>query len=148
MKISKDYHKKWRKENPNYQKDWFKKHPNYGMEYNRKRKASDPFYVIYLKERGKNYYLKYGKIIQKRRVYIGAHRALSAVRRAIKTNRLLSLKKEYILCVDCKKNRAIQYDHRDYNKPLDVTPVCRSCNKKRGSAIPIKRVGSALMMEV
>lgn len=26
------------------------------------------------------------------------------------------------------------YDHRDYRKPLDVTPACRSCNGKRGAA--------------
>ena len=31
--------------------------------------------------------------------------------------------------------RATQYDHRDYNKPLEVTPVCPSCNGKRGAAI-------------
>ena len=37
-------------------------------------------------------------------------------------------------CVDCGKP-AEHYDHRDYNKPLDVEPVCRSCNKKRGPAI-------------
>lgn len=41
-------------------------------------------------------------------------------------------------CVDCGKP-AQQYDHRDYNFPLKVEPVCRSCNLKRGPAIP--RVG-------
>jgi hypothetical protein len=40
-------------------------------------------------------------------------------------------------CADCQK-QAMQYDHRDYNKPLDVVPVCRSCNITRGPAIPIK----------
>lgn len=39
-------------------------------------------------------------------------------------------------CVDCAKPAAY-YDHRDYNKPLDLTPVCSSCNGKRGSAIPL-----------
>jgi hypothetical protein len=38
-------------------------------------------------------------------------------------------------CVDCAKP-ARDYDHRDYSKPLDVQPVCRSCNKLRGPAIP------------
>ncbi len=38
-----------------------------------------------------------------------------------------------IPCVDCGR-AAQQYDHRDYNKPLDVDPVCRSCNYKRGPA--------------
>lgn len=36
-------------------------------------------------------------------------------------------------CVDCGK-RAHDYDHRDYSKPLEVEPVCRSCNLKRGPA--------------
>lgn len=38
-------------------------------------------------------------------------------------------------CADCGK-RAQHYDHRDYNKPYDVDPVCRSCNVRRGKAIP------------
>lgn len=38
-------------------------------------------------------------------------------------------------CTDCG-GAALQYDHRDYNKPLDVDPVCRSCNRRRGKAIP------------
>lgn len=38
------------------------------------------------------------------------------------------------LCADCQAP-AIEYDHRDYNKPLDVQPVCRRCNLKRGPAI-------------
>jgi hypothetical protein len=37
------------------------------------------------------------------------------------------------MCVDCGK-QALDYDHRDYTKPLDVVPVCRSCNQKRSSA--------------
>lgn len=36
-------------------------------------------------------------------------------------------------CFDCGKP-AQHYDHRDYGKPLDVDPVCRTCNKLRGSA--------------
>lgn len=32
--------------------------------------------------------------------------------------------------------RARDYDHRDYNKPLEVEPVCHSCNMKRGPGIP------------
>jgi hypothetical protein len=37
-------------------------------------------------------------------------------------------------CVDCG-GYAIEYDHRDYSKPLEVQPVCRRCNLKRGPAI-------------
>lgn len=39
-----------------------------------------------------------------------------------------------LLCVDCGKP-AKCYDHRDYLKPLDVEPVCISCNKLRGAAM-------------
>jgi hypothetical protein len=38
-------------------------------------------------------------------------------------------------CMDCGVP-ATCYDHRDYNKPLDVQPVCSRCNTLRGSAIP------------
>lgn len=34
-------------------------------------------------------------------------------------------------CVDCAAP-AVEYDHRDYRKPLDVDPVCRACNAARG----------------
>jgi hypothetical protein len=39
-----------------------------------------------------------------------------------------------IACTDCGAP-AKEYDHRDYGRPLDVQPVCRSCNKARGTAI-------------
>ena len=65
----------------------------------------------------------------------GAGSAISAVQYAIKKGILPSVKT--LSCVDC--NRAAEcYDHRDYNKPLDVVPVCRKCNYRRGSAIPLK----------
>jgi hypothetical protein len=38
------------------------------------------------------------------------------------------------VCVDCGKP-AEHYDHRDYRQPLNVQPVCRSCNCRRGSAV-------------
>lgn len=39
------------------------------------------------------------------------------------------------VCVDCGAPGE-HLDHRDYNLPLDVEPVCRSCNAKRGPAKP------------
>lgn len=42
-----------------------------------------------------------------------------------------------LICVDCGKP-AQCYEHRDYNKPLEVVPTCKSCNTRRGSAIPLK----------
>lgn len=38
------------------------------------------------------------------------------------------------LCVDCNQP-AHEYDHRDYTKPLDVEPVCRRCNQRRGGGL-------------
>lgn len=38
-----------------------------------------------------------------------------------------------LACADCGAP-AWCYDHRDYNRPLEVAPVCRSCNSKRGVA--------------
>lgn len=35
-------------------------------------------------------------------------------------------------CLDCGMKAEV-YDHRDYKKPLDIEPVCKSCNYKRGS---------------
>lgn len=40
-----------------------------------------------------------------------------------------------LTCTDCG-DPASKYDHRDYNKPLDVQPVCNRCNQRRGAAIP------------
>lgn len=37
-------------------------------------------------------------------------------------------------CADCSR-QADRYDHRDYAKPLDVAPVCRRCNCRRGRAL-------------
>jgi hypothetical protein len=40
-------------------------------------------------------------------------------------------------CCDCGAD-AKNYDHRDYTKPLEVDPVCFSCNYKRGPALDSK----------
>jgi hypothetical protein len=58
--------------------------------------------------------------------------ASSAVKAAVDRGVLARLDGS-IACTDCG-NPACQYDHRDYSRPLDVDPVCRSCNKKRGTA--------------
>lgn len=39
-------------------------------------------------------------------------------------------------CADCGCP-AREYEHRDYNKPLMVVPICRGCNLRRGPAIPL-----------
>lgn len=62
----------------------------------------------------------------------GRIRATVIVYNAVKNGALPNLKNKYVICRDCRKSRAIHYDHRDYNKPLDVTPLCMKCNYKRG----------------
>lgn len=64
----------------------------------------------------------------------GGTRAVAAVAAAVRDG-YLSPPAEH-QCVDCGA-QAQQYDHRDYRKPLVVEPVCRSCNKLRGPAIPL-----------
>lgn len=61
-----------------------------------------------------------------------SHRAHAAVRYAIHRGVLPHASTQ--TCVDCG-NRAQDYDHRDYHKPLEVDPVCHSCNVRRGPAI-------------
>ncbi len=63
-------------------------------------------------------------------------RAGQKVRYAVKNGELINLKEIEVLCVDCGR-RATMYDHQDYTKPLDVQPVCASCNYARGTNAPI-----------
>lgn len=39
-----------------------------------------------------------------------------------------------IPCEDCGAPAA-EYDHRDYKKPMEVSPVCRACNAARGPGL-------------
>ena len=61
------------------------------------------------------------------------HKAFYEVKKAVKNGDLPPVSE--LKCVDCGKP-AKHYDHRDYGKPLEVEPVCVSCNCKRGPAIP------------
>ena len=65
----------------------------------------------------------------------GSAQACQAVAAAIRGGQLAPAKTQ--ACTDCG-GPALDYDHRDYNQPLKVEPVCRSCNKKRGPAIPLQ----------
>jgi hypothetical protein len=67
--------------------------------------------------------------------------AYRKVKRAIERGELPEIHTQY--CVDCGAF-ARYYEHRDYSKPLDVVPVCQSCNMKRGpGAYPKKLRQSA-----
>lgn len=59
--------------------------------------------------------------------------ARGKVQVALKAGRLVHPSK--LECSDCG-GKATMYDHRNYYKPLEVSPVCRSCNSKRGAAYP------------
>ena len=62
-----------------------------------------------------------------------AAKAHGKIQQATKAGLLPSARS--LSCKDCGK-KAYGYDHRDYNKPLDVEPVCQSCNMLRGKAKP------------
>jgi hypothetical protein len=70
----------------------------------------------------------------------GGLAAISAVKKAVKNGILAPVKT--LVCVDCG-SQAQCYDHRDYNKPLEVVPVCRKCNFRRGSAIALNSLQGA-----
>jgi len=82
----------------------------------------------------REYQRKHHKEMHARKRANGSYQAKMAVYYAIQKGVLPSLKKNLIPCSDCGE-RATQYDHRDYNKPLDVSPVCLLCNQKRGKGI-------------
>lgn len=65
-----------------------------------------------------------------------AARAATVVARAIAAGLLVKAKN--LSCTDCD-SPAYGYDHRDYSKPLEVQPVCRRHNAKRGHAAPFNR---------
>ena len=67
--------------------------------------------------------------------------ALAAVKRAI---RLGNLAPAYThQCADCGGDAQF-YDHRHYSQPLQVDPVCISCNNLRGRAVDLREAYDAL----
>ena len=77
----------------------------------------------------------YNKERSDKRTREGQSNAVSHVQYAIKIGKLKSLKTNIVPCAYCGY-RATLYEHRDYNKPLDVLPCCRKCNAQLGKAIP------------
>ena len=78
--------------------------------------------------------LKRGQLVvssvERYRLMAKAH---SAVAKAVREKRIPPA--HSMKCTDCGVN-AKEYDHRNYYEPLEVEPVCRSCNLARGKAIP------------
>ena len=64
----------------------------------------------------------------------GQKRASSAVRAAVDSGKIAPA--TGLMCVDCGKPAHV-YDHRDYYRPLNVSPVCYLCNVRRGPAIQL-----------
>ena len=56
---------------------------------------------------------------------------------AIRSGRLPSLSAGNIPCTDCGSAAQV-YEHRDYRRSLDVEPVCRPCNARRGEGEPFR----------
>lgn len=59
--------------------------------------------------------------------------AMIYVRKAVARGVLPDLRGKEYACVDCGAIATL-YEHRSYLRPLDVEPVCRMCNAKRGTA--------------
>lgn len=60
--------------------------------------------------------------------------AHAMVNAAVRKGILPDLNRGEYACVDCGAVAFI-YEHRDYSRPLEVEPTCKSCNKRRGTAI-------------
>lgn len=73
-------------------------------------------------------------------------KAIGAVHAAIRAGALPKLCGD-IQCVDCGEP-ARHYEHRDYTKPLDVVPVCISCNYSRGPADVIRHAFASAAQQV
>jgi hypothetical protein len=74
-------------------------------------------------------YTEIGRVVWDR----ARRRAASAVNMAVQAGALAPLSGGEAQCVDCGRVATI-YEHRDYRKLLQVVPVCRGCNQKRGPA--------------
>src|SRR5436190_23131036 len=62
-------------------------------------------------------------------------KAGAAVYRAVRLGNLQNLKTSVVPCVDCGKKASV-YHHENYKKPLEVEPLCISCNILRGTNAP------------
>jgi transcriptional regulator with XRE-family HTH domain len=71
------------------------------------------------------------------RIETNKHKAHQWVKQAIRDGYLP--KPSTLTCQDCGASAQV-YDHRDYNRPLDVDPVCHACNINRGPAVPFVHV--------
>lgn len=66
--------------------------------------------------------------------FLARNAAHAAVDKAVRQGRLVRLSQNPVRCIHCNERRALYYEHRDYNEPLDVTPACAACNARLGIA--------------
>jgi len=79
------------------------------------------------------------KHMRKEKDYKGiASRILNYEIRCGRVPRITKNGEDNFICVDCGA-RATGYDHRDYRKPLEIEPVCQSCNYHRGPGLPYEK---------
>lgn len=78
-----------------------------------------------------------GDPLMKQRLAItgAAHRVVAHAKKHGRLSRLDGS----VICVDCG-GTAVCYDHRDYAAPLNVDPVCRKCNVRRGPAVGLEHL--------
>lgn len=75
------------------------------------------------------YFKQNGKRLNEKAYKEGKLQARSILTAAVKKGLLPHLKRNVLKCFYCP-SRAVEYDHRDYTKPLEVNPVCKSCNRR------------------
>lgn len=113
---------------------WILDHPEEWKAYLRKYRKDNP--SMQKKANHKSYVSNGKRWYQEARLK-GQIQAKGQVSQAIKKGKIPCLKVNVIKCAYCPA-KATVYEHRDYNKPLDVQPVCARCNVALGEAIPLK----------
>lgn len=86
-------------------------------------------------ERRKQMRMKTRRTVAEKRLFVAAHRFVAIAIR----NGFLDVLDGTQVCVDCGAIATV-YEHRDYGRPLDVEPVCRACNGRRGMGAMPPRV--------
>lgn len=105
--------KKFMLSHPGYKKTWYKEH----AEIERKRgKIRYSINKDYLYNKNKEYYKKHQK------EYIKLHPKILLARSIARRI------KDKLECEICRKGNGIQKHHPNYNKPLNIVPLCRNCH--------------------
>jgi formylmethanofuran dehydrogenase subunit E len=74
---------------------------------------------------------EYNKARDEKLKYTNQYKAKMEVYKAVRSGKLPKAKT--LKCHVCGE-QAYAYEHRDYDKPLEVKPICRKCNEHLGKA--------------